>query len=910
MGINDIRNDDVFVLAQTLLKMMVGKNIATQENIDEVMNKITDLHSDISKEQLELTRRRIEASIHIDMGLGDYITDNSHKPWFINFKADKQLYYWERYRTLLTKKGFVDNVIMKMDNVSDKIVDLVGNPSSENMFSRRGLVVGDVQSGKTANYISVIAKAADAGYKVIILLAGTLNTLRGQTQERIDEGFIGVDSSKLLEKLQYHVGVGNIDSGRRPLSVTTLDSDFSLGTAKKLQVQLNNYKEPAIFVIKKNVSVLSNLIKWFDSSTNELQRSKLPLLIIDDEADYASVNTKDDYSPTKTNEMIRRIISMFPKVSYSGFTATPFANVFINPNTPEEMFAEDLFPENYIYVLDSPTNYIGPDDFFNSNESMFLEEINDMDAFLPHKHKIDHELGVIPSSLKEAILVFLITNAIRDMRGDLKSHRTMLVNVSRFTSIQDRLAEKINEIVYVWQRILKQYDYETSVGRAKDLYEEMLSLYSDKFSNTFDYSEKELLSSIRVSSQKVIVTAVNTNNKADNVLNYKQNKENGLRVIAVGGITLSRGLTLEGLNVSYFYRNSKYYDTLMQMGRWFGYRPGYDDLCRVYMSETAMSWYGHISEATDELKQEVKLMNNMDQTPREFGLKVMSHPTTLLVTAPNKLKNSSTYYKSISLSEQVIETPRLHNNAEINKYNFSLLEDFTSTLLDRNSYSLFAKKNPLFKNIDKEVIIKFIGGFKTHISNLHFQSREICEYINSNNGELERWDVVFVNGSSEEIKNVKSLRINPSIRKFSIREKNIIQISGRKNKLGSATTPRAGLSEEEIKRIREKHKRHNEKLRSQNKKTVGENATMYTRGAPNRNPLLMVYIVKLFNEGNEYESELQIDQSNVTVGIALAFPKMDDYKNKHFVEYKMNQIYYEQMFFDFDDYSSEDELYD
>ena len=228
MNNNKMFIDSLFVLAKTILDLEIGDRKATFDDIENVMNKVRSLNYDATIEQINMTRKKIEASILVDMGLGDYITDNQHTPWFINYKADKHLYYWERYRTLLNQKGFASNVIMKMDNVSDRIVDLIGNPLAKNMYRRRGLVIGDVQSGKTANYISVITKAADAGYKAIILLTGTLNTLRSQTQERIDEGFIGVDSSMLLEKKQFFVGVGKIDPERRPLSITTLDEDFNL----------------------------------------------------------------------------------------------------------------------------------------------------------------------------------------------------------------------------------------------------------------------------------------------------------------------------------------------------------------------------------------------------------------------------------------------------------------------------------------------------------------------------------------------------------------------------------------------------------------------------------------------------------------------------------------------------------
>ena len=303
-------------------------------------------------------------------------------------------------------------------------------------------------------------------------------------------------------------------------------------------------------------------------------------------------------------------------------------------------------------------------------------------------------------------------------------------------------------------------------------------------------------------------------------------------------------------------------------------------------------------------------MNSLNKTPEDFGLKVMSHPTTLLVTAPNKLRSAKNYSKSISLSEQVIETPRLLNDNKTNKENLRILSNFIDKISEEYGFELFENKNPLFKNVDKERIINFITNFKSHISNLHFQARELAEYINSNKKELNLWDVVLITGSSKLRYTFENFSINPSIRKFLIRDEVIIQISGSKNRLGSATAPRAGLSKEILEEIKEKHKKNNAIRASENKKPLAEKETMYTEYAPDRKPLLMIYLIELLNEDKIDYNKLKIEYDRITYGLGLAFPRMDDYRDKHFIEYKLNKVYYKQMFFDFDQYDLGDEYDD
>lgn len=231
----------------------------------------------------------------------------------------------------------------------DEIVDLLGNPQSQFGFQRRGLVIGDVQL-KTANYISVINKAADAGYKIIVILTGTIEKLRKQTQIRVDEGFIGRSSGSESNI----IGVGKYEPNLQPSFFTTIYDDFKSTSSKLLGISLDSLNETCVLVLKKNVTVLKNLNQWIkqrnlSDGSNVINNS---ILVIDDEADNASINTNDeDKSPTKINEQIRILLRLFTKTSYIGFTATPYANIFIDPfRKQDEILADDLF-QGIIYIV-------------------------------------------------------------------------------------------------------------------------------------------------------------------------------------------------------------------------------------------------------------------------------------------------------------------------------------------------------------------------------------------------------------------------------------------------------------------------------------------------------------------------------------------------------------------------------
>jgi len=375
--------------------------------------------------------------------------------------------------------------------------------------------------------------------------------------------------------------------------------DFNTNLVNQLNLRIRDMAEPILLVVKKHKRILENLENWlraYNAGTGG--HIDTPMLLIDDEADNASVNTNSDArNPTAINDRIRSLLGLFTRKNYVGFTATPFANIFIDPDTADEMRGNDLFPRDFVYALEAPTNYVGAQAIFGDPPTFdYLREIEDADSFFPPSHRSTYRVDELPPSLYEALRTFILSNAIRDLRGEGPSHRSMLVNVSRFTNVQDQVSQLLDLELRQMQQDIRNYS-RLPVDEA--VRNRSLSLLRDTWEREFrgacpDWQEVQ--SALLGAALPIVVRSVNQRTGAAS-LDFAANRQNGLRVIAVGGNSLSRGLTLEGLCISYFFRNTQMYDTLMQMGRWFGYREGYEDLCRIWLTDEAIHWYAHIARA-------------------------------------------------------------------------------------------------------------------------------------------------------------------------------------------------------------------------------------------------------------------------------------------------------------------------
>ncbi len=899
--------ETVINLLNTLLSKL---DTVTMDDIVTNINKFSLLFN-ITEEEKEEIKNEINAKYKIFMTLGSVVQGNGiHKKWFDSRRAIKPMKFWLRYRDYLTvDKEFASNVVNSIDASSDRIIDLLGDPEGD-PFNRRGLVIGDVQSGKTANYTALINKAVDVGYKVIVLLTGTLENLRKQTQVRLDEGFVGLDSLSIIKKkTNSFVGVGKFDSSINALSLTSTSSDFNTAAATHLVATISNINAPILLVIKKNKTILERVIDWLNLSKGYLPKVDEPILVIDDEADNASINTKSsEEDPTAINRKIREILNMFTKATYVGFTATPFANIFINPETDNDMIGEDLFPRDFIYALDAPSNYIGARTIFpttnedgetvQSKHGYMLKVINDeeISKFLPESHKSDYAVSQLPEDLYEALYTFMIANGIRDLRKKNKEHRSMLVNVSRFTKVQNQVYEIIDAFVRNIQRDIKANCLLDEERALKCETIAKLKYYWEKnYAKTTEFTWSQIQCKLSESIGPIVVRVVNQSNGAKN-LNYSEYPD-GLRLIAIGGNSLSRGLTLEGLIISYFYRNSKMYDTLMQMGRWFGYRTGYEDLCRIWLSQEAIDWYSYISRASDDLREEIKIMEGENKSPIDFGLKVRSDKASLLVTARNKMRSTESIEIPVSISGEVLETAIVNSDSSINDKNYDDLISLLVSLDNKykcNDFNIIGAPN-LWQNVPKEIVTSFIKRYKSNYFNFDFQTEELAKIIdNDEDGNFDFWDISFATGSGEEYNvtnNVKTMLISRSAKY--IPSKSALQFSNAR--LGGTYTTKLGLD-----------KKTAAKMEKDYTKATGKSVSdkVFLHGIK-RNPILIIHLIKpkayiIDKETNLIckETKKQLDKfDKPIVGLSIGFPTTSDEKIIT-IKYVINLIKFRELYGD------------
>ncbi|SHH56727.1 Z1 domain-containing protein [Sporobacter termitidis DSM 10068] len=738
--------------------------------------------------------------LSITQEVSDYLMlqgedQNSKEKWWAEQKSQNQLGHWSRWiRYLIKAKNWSPAVIDSLDKTTDKILDAVDDPKRSSLLSdRRGLVLGYVQSGKTAHYTGLINKALDAGFQLVIVLAGMHDSLRIQTQTRLDEEVLGFETSidVLLKNgmVGKRIGVGELSypPELKLRTYTTRDpkGDFNKARANKIE---DLEGRPSVFIVKKNATVLKNLYQFFRTGNltkDHLSRqgkaviANISMLMIDDEADQASVNTKaisdedgnilPDYEPSRVNAEIRRIYNLFSNKAYVGYTATPYANIFIHDEASTEEYGSELFPKDFILSLPKPSNYIGPAEFFglNRNDGQTMNLIREVQydpLFVPAKVKKGHVPERLPETLVDAMEAFLISCSIRLARKQEDAHMSMLIHAARFTDIhyeiKDLVVRKIqdikNRLRYENKTDLNSFANRLKILWENDFIETSLYMRDNFYDLAGDCQMPDwpiTLDGIIKVLDKLEVLAVN--GISDDELQYRDFSQ-GRIVIAVGGDKLSRGLTLEGLTTSYFLRSSTFYDTLMQMGRWFGYRPGYLDLCRLYTTHTLSEWFEHIAVATEELRSELFDMDQRGSTPKDYGLKVQTH-SELFIAAKNKMQ--AAYEMQDDYSNSVSETTKFELDEDFFRDNQSAVDHFIRQLgtpdneyLRKKRPSKYAKvanmpKHYFWDHVDGFSICSFLSEYKTARNAPRANSTRLKEYIRKqiDKDGLTDWTVCLIN---------------------------------------------------------------------------------------------------------------------------------------------------------------------
>ena len=907
-------------LASAAVTMLRLNPPPSEEEIDAALGRMATAF-DAGAEMTAEARRILHARFAIRMDLGETLTGiDEHVPWLAARRRSIDPFYWNRYREFLVLSGWSPLVCATLDRSTDDLLDLLGDPAEKAGWKRRGLVVGDVQSGKTASYAALISKAADAGYRMVILLSGTLEIVRRQTQERLDAAFIGFDSRDFLGsatqlRQKRHIGVGLIDGRRDGVVFTSREHDFRKNAATALNIALEAVREPVLVVTKKNKTVLERLSSWLRARNADRDgRIDLPLLLIDDEADNASINTRQNPNETTAiNRAIRDLLALFKRSSYVGFTATPFANIFVDPSSTDEMLGDDLFPRDFIHVLEPPTNYMGmhllfpltdPDDSNAGAASEWVRDIEDADHWLPANHKKEAEPGPLPDSLKLALHCFLLACAIRDLQAAAGTpgrgggiHRSMLVNVSRFTAVQNRVADLLHLELEEIRRSIRLYG---SLGAARAAARSteigtLAQTFQTEFAST-GFGWAEVLAALHDAVAPVRVQAVNQGTGAASLDYGVTDKPPGVRVIAVGGNSLSRGLTLEGLSTSYFLRNAKAYDTLLQMGRWFGYRDGYRVLCRLWLTDEADGWYRHVTEATAELKRDFARMRRRRATPREFGLRVRAHPDTLIITARNKMATGVDIVgeRDISLIGRGVESARLYSDRSRNQDNLQIVERFLSSIVSAHGHPVQSPHGGavLWHDVPASEIAALLDGFLVHPMNFAFQADTIAaflrEALEKEDPLLSSWTVALPTQGTKgpvALAALPQTAVGASKRQLKVsKDDGSVLVSGKGARVGSRGDVRHGVSLETAKAVATAHRERDPEHRH-----VPDDAYRSEMAAP----LLLIYLLRGVERVPEGSGTREVDYRDnlVLPALALHFPGAEEPDSpKRLVRYRLNRI--------------------
>jgi hypothetical protein len=650
--------------------------------------------------------------------------------WYTAAVADDHAFYWPRYRDyLLNVRGWPESSVTSLDIATSDVVERLANPTRMGAYQSKGLVVGYVQSGKTANFTGVAAKAIDAGYRLVIVMTGTIEMLRAQTQRRMDMEMVGrqniladLSPEQALEsKVDYQdddawlagefidLGGGELATEIRRLTQHRKDYQKQFRTLKidrfdmgrPLYDPQNLFRSAArVAIVKKNATVLRKLVT--DIKANKNAFAEIPVLVIDDESDQASINTvdpekvraatqegKDIKKRRAINEQIATMLELMPRTQYVGYTATPFANVFVDPSDPQS-----IFPKDFVIGLQRPPDYMGLDDFHDLEEPAEGEPTfanSNQAAFVRHLEAGDDDLEKQDQELAEAIDCFVLTGAVKLYRETMDSslpfqHHTMLVHDSVRTADHKDIAERAKAL---W----KGADFANPSGksRLRALYERDIRPVSmvrteegvppaPDFDTLAAFVPKAIGRIMEHNDNPVIVV-----NSDKDIQQQQQSLDFDRRStwrILVGGAKLSRGFTVEGLTITYFRRATNMSDSLTQMGRWFGFRRGYRDLVRLYIArharfgaKTIDLYEAFQSVAYDEaaFRKQLELYAEWEGDrprirPIEIPPLVTQHLPWLQPTSRNKMFNAVL----VEQSEQPFTSSGYANRLDLLKQNLDL----------------------------------------------------------------------------------------------------------------------------------------------------------------------------------------------------------------------------------------------
>jgi hypothetical protein len=690
---------------------------------------------------------------------------------------------WDAHKEwLVQEKILPDSAIEDTEKSTKRIAALLNNPELERLY---GLVVGYVQSGKTGHFTGLMARAADEGITFVIVLSGILNDLRNQTQIRLMKDLIGDHHNSLP-----HISTIQTDGRKKWELLTSLENDVKAVTREEMPERMKNSlngNRILVAVVKKNVTVLEHLLNGIKAAGDDICGMHR-VLIIDDEADHATVNTGGDgdqemydpnlehddddlndtseTDPSRTNQIVRRIIRAFRRSAYIGYTATPFANVLIDEQLDDEVYGKSLYPRDFIVCMKRPDAYFGPKKFFANpdypdEDSPFTTILSNESASKVHLLEIESNQEIesqIPISLQNAIMDFVLTGVARHVRRSkgisMNRHHTMLVHITRLNEDQDAYTSAIEELVEEWKQKSSM-----SFGDGKNFRLKLEKRWEEEFqgknSSVEPWSdiEDELLKDEDEDGWIHSIEVRMINSISDKSLDYNEHPE-GLNVIAIGGNKLSRGLTLEGLCVSFYLRETKLYDSLMQMGRWFGYRHGYEELVRVHTSERLLSWFEWLVKVEQSVRSDIARYALLGKSPKDLAVRIPLH-SDMRPTARNKMQAAITTISEYS--NQTVQSIHLPmDKVEHIEGNFSksaaLFAGLGTPSVEINTRTM------CWKNIDHDLVADFIQSLQLPgPPYATFDTIGLAQYIRDKKKDYPKFIVAHAGSNWAKLRQVSGL---------------------------------------------------------------------------------------------------------------------------------------------------------
>ncbi len=912
--------NDRQVMFKTYLKDQLFNRVRPLA-FDELETKATGfaalLFDDLSAIEIGEVLQELTLENDVKMEPGDSIVDNAtFKPWIAQRRGDTETPRWDAYKRLLISRDWEENVIRTLDAQTNDVVELLGDPMQvDGKWPRRGLLMGEVQSGKTATYLGILNKALDYGYRVIIVIGGHTEDLRQQTQTRFDTDLLGIDSETWDDGINNaairYVGVGQI-SGLRAHLMTTVRHDFS--KAKRgSSITWVNGGLPTVFITKKTPSLLDN-IRTYIKSQAPGGKLDIPLIVVDDESDWGSPNTRDKADPASVNRAIRALLDVSTRSSYLAITATPFANIFIDDQATfafvekqrrgepgadrTGIVLQDLFPSDYIRVMFPPNTYFGIGTYFpEGGHTAINTEVDDCLAVIPIKHKNHHPVSALPESMETAMIEFLLGTAVRRIRDKMIKAASMLINVSRFKSVERQVSELAEEFLRQTGAVILG-EFARHASTRSTAANRIQNVWNERFANVtnvaWDQMEKKLIE-IAPEFRINLVNGDTAKERAKHrkLMTITERKEDDLiPKIVVGGNILSRGLTLEGLQVSYFVREPRTMDTLMQMGRWFGYRPHFADLVRVWMPETTRADFTHSAEVTEELRETLLDMKARGLTPRDFGLRVRVHPDSVDIVAANKGRNTQVIdIGPVVWEKRLAESYDLTGDDEIDRANQGAVEKLIAHLCITEPKVKTAGDFDSWQNVPLDAVLDFFRTFQGDRQSQWFGrcadgTLPITDAFKVAPGN-DRWSVVLVSGEgSEHFFGSYCVKMSRRNKMKCSRSDGHIRIENRRVVSGKDLVK--ALLESEYMDMEEKYC-----------SMAGERAKYSQIQALSciTHPILMVYAVIADDPNGQEDPDFKRVTKNLKrIAVAIAFPKMTqeelEQATRDSKTYQVNQVYW------------------